>query len=627
MRVADSDVGAVAAAFGRGTRITIGTPPAPDPDRPATIRRLPRAVARRAALTLLAIAAAWIAGTQGTQDAVANGDTRTITIYHTHTRETATVTFRRNGAYDERALEQLNWLLRDWRRDEPTRMDPRLFDTLWEVYRETGSSEPVHVVSAYRSPQTNAMLRRRSRAVAEHSQHMLGKAVDFYLPDVPVDRIRAVGMRLQDGGVGYYPTAGNPFIHLDVGSVRAWPRMTRDQLARLFPDGRTVHVPADGKPLPGYEEARAEVLARGGTVAGLSTAVAEAEAGTTRRRGFWATLFGIDEDEDMQEMRAPRTRVAAAQTRPVAFASAAPPGEESPTSVLMSYNDHQAATRAARSARAAQPRMVPPAPEPVMAALRAPAPAARGDEAPLAPRTPSALAARVPDDTPAPARAASTPAAREPDTSAAVALRTPPGPASRAEDPPASPVRVAALSPPSELSAGPRLVWQPGAASLAGAAAMPMPPLPPRRPDDIVATGTLGAARVQAAALPASASAGIPHPLPPPRPGLRPVQVAAAGPVALPRAADPAPAAAPPRTPAPDDRAALRALFSDAVTAPPPAARGSVTVASARAQTTVPAGVTLASGTTLKSGFSSAADDLPVGRFSGPAVRPVPVVR
>ncbi|MDQ4136614.1 MAG: DUF882 domain-containing protein, partial [Pseudomonadota bacterium] len=354
---------------------------------------------------LLTVAAAWIGGTQGTQDAVANGDTRTLTIYHTHTRESATVTFRRNGQYDERALEQLNWLLRDWRRDEPTRMDPRLFDTLWEVYRETGSDEAVHVVSAYRSPETNSMLRRRSRAVAEHSQHMLGKAMDFYLPDVPVGRIRAIGMRLQNGGVGYYPTAGNPFIHLDVGSVRAWPRMTRDQLARLFPDGRTVHLPADGRPLPGYEEARAEVLARGGTVAGLTTVVAEAEAGTGRRRGFWATLFGIDEDEDVQEMRATRSRTAASRARPVALAGAAPLGmDESPTAALMAYNDQQAAVRAARAAPEVLPRMVPqaPRPEPVVTILRTPPAPSDRDELPdAAPRAPSALAARVRDEAPA----------------------------------------------------------------------------------------------------------------------------------------------------------------------------------------------------------------------------------
>ncbi|WP_155756361.1 DUF882 domain-containing protein, partial [Streptobacillus moniliformis] len=103
------------------------------------------------------------------------------------------------------------------------------------AYRSVGSQEPINVVSAYRSPGTNAMLRRRSRAVAEFSQHMLGKAMDFYLPDVSIDQIRAIGMRMQRGGVGWYPHAGSPFIHLDVGSVRSWPRMSHDQLARLFP--------------------------------------------------------------------------------------------------------------------------------------------------------------------------------------------------------------------------------------------------------------------------------------------------------------------------------------------------------------------------------------------------------
>ena len=92
------------------------------------------------------------------------------------------------------------------------------------------------------------MLRGRSKrsGVARHSQHTLGKAIDFYIPGVPLDKLRATAMRLQGGGVGYYPTSGSPFVHLDVGNVRAWPRMTREQLVKLFPDGRTVHLPADG---------------------------------------------------------------------------------------------------------------------------------------------------------------------------------------------------------------------------------------------------------------------------------------------------------------------------------------------------------------------------------------------
>ena len=239
-------------------------------------------------------AAALLGASRGTQDAVANGDTRTITILHTHTKESASVTFRRNGRYDSQGLDQLNWLLRDWRLDEPTKMDPRLFDIVWEVYRSVGASEPVHVVSAYRSSQTNSMLRRRSRAVAKHSQHTAGKAMDFYLPDADMARVRSAAMRLQSGGVGYYPSAGNPFVHLDAGSVRAWPRMTRDQLARLFPDGRTVHLPADGQPFAGYEEAKAEILARGGSVAGFGDLGDGEDGGSSGGglRSLLASLFG-----------------------------------------------------------------------------------------------------------------------------------------------------------------------------------------------------------------------------------------------------------------------------------------------------------------------------------------------
>src|SRR5262245_66126396 len=141
-------------------------------------------------------------------------------------------------------------------------MDPQLFDILWEVYREVGAKEPIQIVSSYRSPQTNAMLRRRGRGVAQFSQHMQGKAIDFYIAGVPLADIRAAGLRLQRGGVGFYPTSGSPFVHLDTGSVRHWPRMTPDQLAKVFPDGRTVHQSTSG-PMKGYELARADLERRG----------------------------------------------------------------------------------------------------------------------------------------------------------------------------------------------------------------------------------------------------------------------------------------------------------------------------------------------------------------------------
>ena len=110
------------------------------------------------------------------------------------------------------------------------------------------------------------MLRRRSRQVAEHSQHMEGRAIDAHFVDVGTARIRDIAMRMQEGGVGFYPTGSTPWVHIDSGSVRYWPRMSRDLLARLFPDGKTVFIPSDGQPMPSYDQARAEIEQRGGQI-------------------------------------------------------------------------------------------------------------------------------------------------------------------------------------------------------------------------------------------------------------------------------------------------------------------------------------------------------------------------
>jgi hypothetical protein len=99
-------------------------------------------------------------------------------------------------------------------------------------------------VCGYRSPATNAMLRDRSNGVAEHSQHMLGKAMDFYIPGASLEELRNVGLRLQRGGVGYYPTSGSPFVHLDVGNVRHWgPSISDTEMAKIM-SGHAVHVAA-----------------------------------------------------------------------------------------------------------------------------------------------------------------------------------------------------------------------------------------------------------------------------------------------------------------------------------------------------------------------------------------------
>ena len=210
------------------------------------------------------------------------------------------IVFKRGGRYDASGLKKINHMLRDWRKNEPTRMDPRLLDLVWEVYQKSGSRDYIRIVSGYRSPGTNAMLKARSRrsGVAEKSQHMLGKAMDFYIPDVKLSKLREIGMKFQVGGVGFYQSSN--FVHMDVGGVRAWPRMSRSELSRVFPDGKTLHMPADGGRMPGYAAALADYKRRVGKdsilVAGGSSKNSDSE--TRESKSLLAALFSrADEDE------------------------------------------------------------------------------------------------------------------------------------------------------------------------------------------------------------------------------------------------------------------------------------------------------------------------------------------
>jgi uncharacterized protein YcbK (DUF882 family) len=256
------------------------------------------------------------------QNAVAEGDTRTISFHHLHTDETITITYKKNGRYDEAALKKLDWFMRDWRKEQEVHMDPHLFDLLWETNREVGGKEPIQVVCGYRSPDTNSMLRARSTGVAQFSQHTHGQAIDFYIPGVPLASVRAVGLQLQRGGVGFYPTSGSPFVHMDTGSIRHWPRIARNELEKIFPDGRTVHIPADGHPLPGYRLALADVERHGAVPsemsletarqAGVITAADEEKAVTAPKQPtLLARLFGRGNktetrDEDEEKPAAPK---------------------------------------------------------------------------------------------------------------------------------------------------------------------------------------------------------------------------------------------------------------------------------------------------------------------------------
>ncbi len=240
------------------------------------IKAATRWLAKLTSITVVATSAVVLAG------ASASAGDRSLKLFFTHTGERATVTFKRDGKFDPNGLAQINRFLRDWRRNEPARMDPRLLDLVWEVYQRSGANGYINIVSAYRSPATNTMLRGRSRntGVAKNSQHMLGKAMDFYIPGVKLAKLRAIAMQMQIGGVGYYPTSGSPFVHLDVGRVRAWPRMSRQELVTIFPNGNTLHVPADGKPLPGYDVAMADYKRR----VGSKSVVAAGTAGASPSR-------------------------------------------------------------------------------------------------------------------------------------------------------------------------------------------------------------------------------------------------------------------------------------------------------------------------------------------------------
>lgn len=199
---------------------------------------------------LTAAGAAVLLCLMGALDLVAQSQqNRTISLRNIHTDDVVTVEYKKNGRFVPEAMERVSWVMRDWRRNETTRMDPALVDLLWEMHTELGSRQPINIISAFRSRATNNMLRASVGGQASESRHILGKAADVQFPDVPLKQMRYSAMIRERGGVGYYPTSGTPFIHVDTDRVRAWPRLPRFELALLFPNGRTQHAPADGGPI------------------------------------------------------------------------------------------------------------------------------------------------------------------------------------------------------------------------------------------------------------------------------------------------------------------------------------------------------------------------------------------
>ncbi len=145
---------------------------------------------------------------------------RSLRFYHTHTGEKLDVLYYEHSGYLPGALDAVNQLMRDHRSGDFTRMDLKLLDLLHQVQSRLGSTDTFEIISAYRSPATNEMLREQGGGVAKSSLHMQGKAIDVRLSNAATKDIRQVGLDLKLGGVGYYPKSN--FVHLDIGRVRWW---------------------------------------------------------------------------------------------------------------------------------------------------------------------------------------------------------------------------------------------------------------------------------------------------------------------------------------------------------------------------------------------------------------------
>lgn len=149
-------------------------------------------------------------------------DERQLSFYHTHTGKRLDIVYSRNGEYDPSALDEINHFLFDFRTGDTAEMDPELLDLIYDVRERLGSDSTYQVVSAFRSPKTNEMLRGKSQnsGVAKNSQHVLGRAIDVRLEGVKTSTLRDTAIAMQRGGVGFYKASD--FVHMDTGRVRRW---------------------------------------------------------------------------------------------------------------------------------------------------------------------------------------------------------------------------------------------------------------------------------------------------------------------------------------------------------------------------------------------------------------------
>jgi uncharacterized protein YcbK (DUF882 family) len=152
--------------------------------------------------------------------AAVNPGNRILSFYNIHTKETLTTCYYANGKFVQRALGRISHIMRDHRTGDIQPVDPELLNLLHQIVLQIQPASPISIVSGYRSPRTNAALRRITGGVSQNSLHMEGRAIDFRIPGYRTDGIRELAIDLHSGGVGYYPA--NNFVHLDTGPIKIW---------------------------------------------------------------------------------------------------------------------------------------------------------------------------------------------------------------------------------------------------------------------------------------------------------------------------------------------------------------------------------------------------------------------
>ena len=145
---------------------------------------------------------------------------KSLHLVHTQTGDKLKLTYFEKGQYIQGALKEINHLLRDYHTNEICPIDTALLDQLFDLNQKLAINKPFQIVSAYRAPITNAILRKNSSGVAEHSLHIQGRAIDIRVEGLPANHIKEAALSMARGGVGFYPDSN--FVHLDTGDVRTW---------------------------------------------------------------------------------------------------------------------------------------------------------------------------------------------------------------------------------------------------------------------------------------------------------------------------------------------------------------------------------------------------------------------